>query len=78
MLQAQQELIESYQPHSKGHKIKKRRIVGLGNSTSTGAKGLKRVSDFSRSKSAPAGFGVLEEKSDEKETKKYKITIKRG
>jgi len=78
LLQSQQELLESYQPHSKGHKIKKRRIVGLGGSKTTGAKGLKRVSDFNRSKSAPPGFGVLEEKSDEKSTKVYKIKIKRG
>ena len=75
---SQQEILESYQPHSKGHKIKKRRIVGLGGSTSTGAKGLKRVSDFSRSKSAPAGFGVLEEENEEKSSKIYKIKIKRG
>ena len=78
LLQSQQELLESYQPHSKGHKIKKRRIVGLGGSKTTGAKGLKRVSDFNRSKSAPPGFGVLEEESDEKPTKVYKIKIKRG
>ena len=78
LLQAQQEIVESYQPHSKNHKIKKRRIIGLGGSTSTGAKGLKRVSDFNRSKSAPAGFGVLEEESDEKLQKKFKIKIKRG
>ena len=77
LLQSQQEIIESYQPHSKRHKIKKRRIVGLGGSKTTGAKGLKRVSDFNRSKSAPAGFGVLEEEVDEKPTKTYKITIKR-
>ena len=77
LLQSQQEIIESYQPHSKRHKIKKRRIVGLGGSKTTGAKGLKRVSDFNRSKSAPAGFGVLEEEADEKPTKTYKIIIKR-
>jgi len=77
LLQSQQEIIESYQPHSKRHKIKKRRIVGLGGSKTTGAKGLKRVSDFNRSKSAPAGFGVLEEETDETSTKTYKIKIKR-
>ena len=42
LLQSQQELLESYQP-LKNHKIKKKRIVGLGGSTSTGAKGLKSV-----------------------------------
>lgn len=78
LLQSQEELLESYQPHSKNHKIKKRRIIGLGGSTSTGAKGLKRVSDFTRSKSAPAGFGVLEEENEEKVSKIYKIKIKRG
>ena len=66
MIEMQKELIESYQPHSKGHKLKKRKIIGLGGSRSTGAKGLKRVSDFSRSKSAPAGFGALEEENSEK------------
>ena len=78
LLQSQQELLESYQPHSKNHKIKKRKIVGLGNSRSTGAKGLKKVTDFSRSKSAPAGFGVLEEENEDKPLKTYKIKIKRG
>ena len=39
----------------------------MGGSTSTGAKGLKRVSDFTRSKSAPPGFGVLEEENEELE-----------
>jgi 8-oxo-dGTP pyrophosphatase MutT (NUDIX family) len=76
LLYSQQELLESQQPHSKNHKIKKRRIIGLGGSKTTGAKGLQRVSDFSRSKSAPPGFGVLEEENEEKPTKKYKIKIK--
>ena len=76
MIEAQQELIESYQPHSKGHKLKKRKIIGLGGSKSTGASGLKKVQNFSRSKSAPAGFGVLEEKSEEKSSNKIKIKIK--
>lgn len=62
-------------PHEKGHSRKKKRIVGLGGSKTTGAKGLKRVTDFSRSKSAPPGFGVLEEESDDKSTKKIKISI---
>lgn len=63
------------QPHEKGHSRKKRRIIGLGGSKTTGAKGLKRVKDFKRSKSAPPGFGVLEEESDDKPTKKVKISI---
>ena len=76
MLENQQELIESYQPHSKNHRIKKRRIIGLGGAKTTGAKGLQRVKDFSRAKSAPPGFGVLEEENVEKPTKKYKIKNK--
>lgn len=76
LLEMQRELIESYQPHSKNHKIKKKIILGLGKATSTGAKGLKRVSDFSRSKSAPAGFGVLEEEVEESPKKTFKIRIK--
>ena len=75
-MENQQEIIESYQPHSKNHRIKKRRIIGLGGSKTTGAKGLKRVLDFSRAKSAPPGFGVLEEENVEKPTKKFKIKIK--
>jgi ADP-ribose pyrophosphatase YjhB (NUDIX family) len=63
------------QPHEKGHKRKKKRIVGLGGSKTTGAKGLKRVTDFKRSKSAPPGFGVLEEEDDVKPTKKIKISV---
>jgi len=62
-------------PHEKGHKRKKKRIVGLGGSKSTGAKGLKRVTDFKRSKSAPPGFGVLEEENEDMSIKKIKISI---
>ena len=76
LLYSQQELLESQQPHSKNHKIKKRRIIGLGGSKTTGAKGLSKVKDFNRSKSAPPGFGVLEEENDEKDAKTYKIKIK--
>jgi len=63
-------------PHEKNHKAKKRRIIGLGGSKTTGAKGLERVKDFTRSKSAPPGFGVLEEENEETPTKKIKIKIK--
>jgi len=75
LVQHQQELIESRQPHSKNHRVKKKRIIGLGGSKTTGAKGLKRVSDFRRSKSAPAGFGVLEEDDAEKPKRKFKLSI---
>ena len=76
MIEMQQELIESYQPHSKGHALKKRRIVGLGGSKSTGAKGLKKVANFQRAKSSPPGFGGALEENKEKPTKKIKIKIK--
>lgn len=75
MLEMQQELLESRQPHSKNHAIKKRRLIGLGGSKTTGAKGLKRVTNFKRSKSAPPGFGVLEEENNEKSSRKIKIKI---
>jgi len=81
MIASGEEMIAEYQKTSKrikNHPIKKRTIIGLGGSRTTGAKGLKRVKDFSRSKSAPAGFGgALEEDKKEKEKpkKKYKISI---
>ena len=75
MLQMQQELLESYQPHSKNHRTKKRTMIGLGGSKTTGAKGLKRVKNFKRSKSAPAGFGALEEDGNQLPSKKIKIFI---
>lgn len=75
LVQHQQELLESRQPHSKNHKVKKRIMIGMGGSKTTGASGLKKVTDFKRSKSAPPGFGVLEEENDEKPKKKFKITI---
>ena len=75
LIQQQQELLESRQPHSKNHRIKKKRMIGLGGSRTTGAKGLKRVKDFKRSKSAPAGFGVLEEDEGDKPKRKFKISI---
>lgn len=75
LVQHQQELLETRQPHSKNHKVKKRIMIGMGGSKTTGASGLKKVTDFKRSKSAPPGFGVLEEENDEKPKKKFKITI---
>ncbi len=75
LVQHQQELLESRQPHSKNHKVKKRIMIGMGGSKTTGASGLKKVTDFKRSKSAPPGFGVLEEENDEKPKKKFKIKI---
>ena len=56
-----------------GHSKMKKRLIGLGKNKATGAKGLKKVKDFSRSKSAPAGFGVLEEKDEQKRKIKIKI-----
>lgn len=81
MLESQQELLESYQPHSKGHASKKKRMIGLGGSKTTGATGLKRVKDYSRSKSAPPGAPgggsnpSLEESENKKLQKKIKISI---
>lgn len=75
LVQHQQELMESRQPHSKNHSKKKRMYIGLGGSKTTGASGLKKVKDFKRSKSAPAGFGVLEEENEDKPKKKFKISI---
>ena len=75
LVEHQQEILESRQPHSKNHKIKKKRLIGLGGSKTTGASGLKRVKDFTRSKSAPAGFGVLEEEDGDKPKRKFKISI---
>ena len=78
MVEMQQEIIQEYQKTSKrikNHAVYKRRLTGLGGSKTTGAKGLKRVKDFKRSKSAPAGFGVLEEKDGDKPKLKFKISI---
>ena len=69
-------LSERAYPHSNRHSKKKRRLVGLGGSKNTGAKGLSRLKNFERSKSAPAGFGALEE-NGEKIQKKIKISIRR-
>jgi 8-oxo-dGTP pyrophosphatase MutT (NUDIX family) len=67
-------MLERAYPHSDNHATKKRRLVGMGDSQTTGAHNLKRVRNFERSKSAPAGFGVLEEK-EVKKNKKIKISI---
>jgi 8-oxo-dGTP pyrophosphatase MutT (NUDIX family) len=67
-------MLERAYPHSSNHSTKKRRLIGTGNNQETGATGLKKMKDFSRSKSAPADFGVLEEK-DKKTSKKIKISI---
>lgn len=75
LLEMQQELIESYQPHSKNHSAKKKMYIGLGGSNSTGATGWTKVTDYSRSESAPVGFGALEEKEEQTPKKKIKISI---
>ena len=67
----------------KGHSKMKKRIIGLGGNKATGAKGLKKVKVFKRSKSAPPGAPgggwapSLEEKKDKKTRKKIKIKIKK-
>jgi len=74
LLKQENLMLEMAYPHSSHHATKKRRLVGLGNNDNTGATGLQRMKNFKRSKSAPAGFGVLEEKSPKKQ-KKIKISI---
>ena len=66
--------IKSFQSKMKsGHQKGKKKLIGLGGSKTTGADGLKRVKDFTRSKSPPAGFGVLEEEDEQKRKIKVKI-----
>ena len=56
----------------------KKRLVGYGKNKHTGGgKGHKRPS-FVKSKSAPAGFGVLEEENEDKSTIKVKINKKKS
>ena len=78
MLYNQQELIESYHPHSKNHKIKKRMYIELGGAKSTGAKNLKRVKNSPRAKSAPVGFGAVGESKEPSTKKTIKISIVSG
>jgi len=75
LVQQENLMLERAYPHSSKHAKKKRRLIGLGGSKSTGAQGLSRLKNFKRAKSPPAGFGALEE-TDEKKTKKIKISIK--
>lgn len=78
LVQNEDNLYENFQQKmKKGHSKMKKRLIGFGNSRTTGASGLKRVTDFSRSKSAPAGFGVLEEENEENEQNTVKIKIKK-
>ena len=49
-----------------GYSKKKKMMIGLGGSKTKGATGLEKFKDFSRAKSAPVGFGVFEEESEEK------------
>jgi 8-oxo-dGTP pyrophosphatase MutT (NUDIX family) len=73
------EEVKNFQSKMKiGHSKMKKRLIGLGKSKNTGAKGLKRVKDYTRSKSAPVGFGgSLEEgESKEEDVPRRKIKIK--
>ena len=55
----------------------KKRLVGYGKNKSTGGgKGHTKPS-YKKSKSAPAGFGVLEEKNEDKGKLKVKINKKK-
>lgn len=68
--------MEKYQKKMyKNHSKMKKRVIGLGGSKSTGAKGLKRIKNFKRSKSAPPGFGAIGEENDPKIEKKIKVSI---
>tara|TARA_Y100000034_G_scaffold30259_1_gene36925 strand:+ start:179 stop:1420 length:1242 start_codon:yes stop_codon:yes gene_type:complete len=67
-------MLERAWPHSNNHSTKKRRLVGFGPNKHTGGGDSENVTDHSRSKSAPVGFGVFEEGA-EKEVKKIKISI---
>jgi hypothetical protein len=74
------EIFEQNEPYQlkmkKKHRNGKRRLVGFGkNKHFGGGKGHSRPK-MTRSKSAPAGFGVLEEENDEKSKKKVKIKVK--
>ena len=58
----------------KGYSKKKKMMIGLGGSKTTGAAGLEKVKDFSRGENAPIGFGVFEEEKEQKRKIKIKIT----
>lgn len=67
------EEIEVYQKKvRKGHQKKKEKTVGQGGNEFLGSSGIEKVTDLSRSKSAPPGFGGLEE---EKVKKNIKINL---
>ena len=79
-LVVKEEIFEQNEPFQlamkRNHWNKKKKMVGLGKNNHTGGgKGHSRPS-FARSKSAPAGFGALEEENDGKSKKKVKIKIK--
>ena len=59
----------------KGHEKKKKKMIGLGNVKTTGAKGLKKVTDYKRSKSAPP-LGEEKDLKSSKNNIKIKITDK--
>ena len=58
---------------AKNHRKMKEKLIGLGLNKSTGGGAYTKKPSFSRSKSAPAGFGALEE---EKEAKTAQIRVK--
>ena len=67
-------ILEKTYSYSKNHATKKRRLIGLGRNKFPGATGLKKLKILKRSKSAPVGFGGLEEEKQKKQ-KKIKISI---
>lgn len=59
--------IEKFQKKMfKGHQKKKKKLIGLGHSATTGAAGLERIKDFTRSKSAPPLGEEIDNKKDDK------------
>ena len=74
-LEQQNQLVEIeifQQKMIKNHDKKKKKLIGSGDAGSTGSTGLEKVTDFTRSKSAPP---LGEDKSDEKEKKLIKINL---
>ncbi len=82
-LKYQDLMLERAYPHSKNHSKKKRRLIGLGGNSFISAKGIKRVKNHSRSKSAPpgapgGGWGASLEEEKTKKTKKIILKINGG
>jgi len=62
----------------KKHAKMKKRVIGMGGNSYTGAKGLKKIKNFKRSKSAPPGFGAIGEEKELDNKKILKISFLSG